>query len=52
MPHHFFEFAQLLTHRRLRSMHTLGGAGEAAFIHYANEGFEQFEIEHGDSLDI
>ncbi|MNR34103.1 hypothetical protein D3C85_1518430 [compost metagenome] len=47
MPDQFFEFSHLLAHRRLSAVHAFGCAGKAAFIHHADEGFEQFKVEHG-----
>lgn len=41
-----FELEDLLAHRRLRAVHPLGTAREAAFLDDANQGFEEFEIEH------
>jgi predicted GNAT family acetyltransferase len=28
-------------------VHTFGCAGEAAFVDYADKGFQQFQIQHG-----
>ncbi|MNF73952.1 hypothetical protein D3C84_559720 [compost metagenome] len=50
MPDQFFEFAHLLAYGGLGPVHAFGGAGEAAFVRHANEGLEQFEIEHGGLL--
>ncbi|CAH0321471.1 hypothetical protein SRABI89_05382 [Pseudomonas koreensis] len=47
MADQILEFAHLLADRRLRAVHTFGCAGEAAFVDYADKGFQQFQIQHG-----
>lgn len=44
--HGLLQLAYLLTHGRLCAVHATGGPCEAAFIDHADQGAEQFEIEH------